>query len=364
MKTRARRWGAVWIAAGLACQLTVDDEPFVAEGALAPEPGALGPPEPNRPDAAVSGTSLDAGKGAETTPAAASADAGARGAAPHVTDAGVTALDSSAERCESCLIDGQCLPIGSVRNGDVCWVCDPNRSTLAYSPAVGAPCGGESECSSSARCDAQGACRRQPLPAGTPCGSPSLGACDGADTCDGDGKCDANHAASGTTCDPVACGALGACRDGACVAIEGPQCLPVERCSPATGACECTGCSVGGTCLAQGEPHPTDPCLVCDPESHELRIATGAVCGPPAGECHESSVCDAAGACVSRTRAAGSSCGDPTNDQCTSADTCDGLGACVANHRQGACEGPQPQCFFYSCEGGTCTSRRLLAACD
>jgi hypothetical protein len=96
-------------------------------------------------------------------------------------------------------------------------------------------------------------------------------------------------------------------------------------------AAACTGCSIGGRCIAAGAADPDDVCRTCQPSSApgEYSIEVGRVCAPDsANDCLEPSRCDEAGACQPVYTEAGLACGDPSDTVCDRADTCDGAGVC------------------------------------
>ena len=96
--------------------------------------------------------------------------------------------------------------------------CDGAGACLANHAADGTPCGDAgTDCANQDLCLA-GACHDNGFKAaGTACGDPSTGPCDGADACDGAGACQTNHVADGTACDDGdACTAGEACAAGTC----------------------------------------------------------------------------------------------------------------------------------------------------
>jgi hypothetical protein len=109
-------------------------------------------------------------------------------------------------QCVGCQIGGTCFAIGGRNPTNACQVCDPNRSSTAFSVSVGVSCGsGPTECS-------------------------------GQDTCNAQGQCVPNHLTNGTPCTSVA---RGNCQSGACVAATlptGAACQQNSDCS--SGRCE------------------------------------------------------------------------------------------------------------------------------
>src|SRR5688572_4681425 len=65
-----------------------------------------------------------------------------------------TQTDSCVTTCSGCVVDGVCLAVAAEASGNPCLVCDPTRSTTAYSPASGKICGaGATACSQQDTCD-------------------------------------------------------------------------------------------------------------------------------------------------------------------------------------------------------------------
>jgi MYXO-CTERM domain-containing protein len=115
---------------------------------------------------------------------------------------------------DTCQIDGACIPATTRNPLNPCEVCDPDRSTATWSPAVaGTACDDGAFCTDGDECDGAGTCG----------GAPRV--------CDDDLSCTED------TCDDV-----------------------VDACTHELT----TGCLVGGTCVAEGAASPSDECLVCD----------------------------------------------------------------------------------------------------
>lgn len=205
------------------------------------------------------------------------------------------ASDTCVSTCESCLIANVCVSAGSALAGNPCMVCDPARSTTAYSPSVGSPCGAAATtCSAQDTCDPSGVCQANHAAVGSPCGNPASSECNGADSCDGNGNCSANLASNGAACnDGQFCTAGDACQGGGCVAARALECGNLRACNEAAGECRCTGCTVGGACIAAGTPNASNPCQVCDPARSATAFSPkgeGAFCG--SGEqCSATSLC-------------------------------------------------------------------------
>lgn len=213
-----------------------------------------------------------------------------------------TATDKCVSTCTGCLINGVCTASGTASPGNSCSVCDPTRSTSAFSAAVGKACGSAATaCSQQDTCNAQGQCQVNNLPAGTPCGSPNSSACDQPDACDGNGNCQQRLAANGTACDDGQFCTVGdQCQGGRCVSGGSRSCGANQTCSNATNSCQCQGCTIGGACLASGARNPSNPCQVCDPSRNAAGFSPnmGAQCGAGATDCSAQDTCNAQGQCI------------------------------------------------------------------
>lgn len=202
--------------------------------------------------------------------------------------------------CDGCNIDGVCLANGAEQAGNSCLVCDIGLSTTSYSPAVGEPCGAAATaCSAQDTCDTSGVCQPNHAAAGSACGTPAAAACNVADTCDGRGSCNPNVAANGSVCDDGQfCSLADECQGGVCVSSTPRDCGALRSCDEGSNQCRCSGCTVGGECLAPGALAPTNPCQVCDPTRSQTGFSTkgdGAFCG--AGEqCSATGLCRFTGA--------------------------------------------------------------------
>jgi hypothetical protein len=147
-------------------------------------------------------------------------------------------------------------------------------------------------------------------------GEPSVETCNGKDD-DCDGLTDETWPDLGSACDgPDA----DLCLNGLV------QCKPdgkATECGPelGDGSCKCgpTTCNIGGACVANGAPHPTKGCLVCNvvanPNGWSPRAAA-TICRSAATECDQAESCDGVSeACPADELAPnGSACG--SSDQC------------------------------------------------
>lgn len=165
---------------------------------------------------------------------------------PGVNQCGANAIcdvatDRCASTCEGCLIDGVCLPSGAELAGNPCMVCDPGRSTAAFTAATGKSCGaGPSGCSQQDTCDNQGRCQSNHLAATTPCGNSASSECDQADSCDGNGNCLQRLVGNTTPCDDGAfCTTGDRCQGGSCLPTANRSCGANQTCNEAANACQC-----------------------------------------------------------------------------------------------------------------------------
>jgi hypothetical protein len=223
----------------------------------------------------------------------------------------------------ACLIDGACYAAGAPRPSAACELCDPARSTSAWSVAFdGTACGNGDACDGDETCSG-GAC----VP-GTPVVCQPQDACHVA-TCDAaTGACGNALAADGTACDDAR-----ACTTGdRCVA---GLCTPLDA-----SACECT---VAADCP------PAPPCrqVACDSPS-ESCVYTDAADG---------SACDDANACTGGESCQAGVCGSPTDSvTCEPTDACHVVGVC--DTATGACTQPLASdgtpCPGGACAGGVC----------
>ncbi len=131
----------------------------------------------------------------------------------------------------------------------------------------------------------------------------------------------------------------------------------------------CSGCSIGGVCVASGSADPGNPCRICSPalDAAAYSANVSADCGAGPSPCSGQDTCNAAGQCVANDVADGVGCGEAgsgqlcVGGQCStcnaatdpdalcaarSAQTplCDAaLGRCVAC-RASDCSGAEPVC--------------------
>jgi hypothetical protein len=146
------------------------------------------------------------------------------------------ASNSCVTECAGCLVADVCLPIGQTAAGNPCLVCDPAQSTIALSPA----------------------------PAGTPCD------------------------------DGAFCSVSDQCQGGQCIGGGARSCGQNQVCNETQNQCQCPGCVIGGSCVANGVSSPDDACLVCDPNRSRTAFSESlaASCQRASGaECTSDSQC-------------------------------------------------------------------------
>src|SRR5688572_15688411 len=257
------------------------------------------------------------------------------------------ATSECVDSCDGCVIGGTCVASGAERPGDPCFVCDPARSSTAFSAVAGKACGaGPGVCSGQDTCDAAGVCQPNHAALGSACGNANAAPCDGADSCNGAGVCLTNAAANGSPCDDGRfCTTGDACLGGVCSASGLRNCgNPNLECDDALATCRCLGCTVNGTCVAAGTPS-MNGCQVCDPARSTvgLSVNAGQNCGSPATECSGQDTCNAQGVCQPNHLAAQTPCTSVAGGRCQG----DGL----------TCSAPAPTVCDNPCErasGQTC----------
>jgi hypothetical protein len=246
-------------------------------------------------------------------------------------ECGNTCVDprSSVDHCGGC---GNACPQGAGCDSGTCAACPADRP-FNCNGVCRACCAACTECQ---RCSDNG---QSCLPArdSLSCGTDRVcctGMCCGAGLVCRDG-CSA-------ACDPVACAALGPCR----------ECKGDGTCG---NKAQNTSCSDGNACTTRDQCDATGTCAgtpqTCD--------------SPPNTQCFDpSGTCDG-GACTYTPRAPGTDCND--GDSCTTNDACSAAGVC-----QGVAVScntpPNMQCFndAGTCSGGNCTytPKRAGAGCN
>jgi hypothetical protein len=103
-------------------------------------------------------------------------------------------LAGGACACAGCFINGSCFDVGPVSPSNPCLVCDPFVARDALTAVEGRVCGDAAgDCFTTSTCDALGACVPRPRLAGSSCGNTISDQCTNPDTCDGSGSCLPNH---------------------------------------------------------------------------------------------------------------------------------------------------------------------------
>lgn len=230
-------------------------------------------------------------------------------------------------------------------------------------------------------------------------GGESGGGAGGAGEGGAGGEPDAGCTPSEDACDGIACGSV---PNGCGEQVECGGCDDGELCDDHACILEasCEGCAIDGECVAATEGHPSNPCLLCLPETNAgaWSANAGAGCGfddnpclpsgacSAAGECERvpSSVetpcgeqticaamhCNGSGTCVREIAEVGMTCSEPAN-ACELADTCDEAGECADNgvlelgdacgddaHCVGAAGAPECSCDEgYVLDGDACVDR-------
>lgn len=272
-----------------------------------------------------------------------------------------------------CVISGMCVAAGTDDPSNGCRMCDPSRSTTAWTPkstgdscddgqfcTVNDACTAAGSCTGSARsCDDGLACTsetcNETLDLCTPnvfTGCLVAGACVASGAADPLNSCHVcNPAVSallwtnktvGSSCDDGlfctatdTCNALGLCTGMARNCSDNQDCT-VDVCNEVSDQCVSTtaGCVIAGQCQLAGVEDPQSSCRVCNPlvsSSTWSPKPVGATCSDGLF-CTVGDRCDAAGACQStgpRSCDDGLAC---TVDQCDeTADSCTGsfVGGCV-----------------------------------
>lgn len=238
-------------------------------------------------------------------------------------DAGVS---SSCLACPGCLIEGVCRGDESTNPNNFCQICDPKRDTEHWSNRQGGECDDQLFCTTGDAC--------------------AGGVCVGvARSCD----------------DGVACNGVSVCDELADACTPGnSQCDQGEFCDAALNTCvsTCSGCTIDGTCVANGVANPANSCLVCDParSAGSYSAAPGTACGAEAGVCSGQDTCDASGVCQPNHAPSGTPCGSAVSGACNQPDTCNGDGFCEQRLASNAspCNDGQFCSVSDECQGGSC----------
>lgn len=230
--------------------------------------------------------------------------------------------------------EGRCAPIPC----DEAEQCPRGFGCVDDLCAAGAgPCDLHSDCDDGVFCDGSELCVDGRCEAGPPpdCGL-VLGECEVAVCEESTRTCHAEPAEDGEPCeDGDPCTGPDTCRSLVCegsgdacdddLACTPGQCIPGVGCEVDAGAC-----ATDDACWTAGDPHPTDPCLACDPALDPRGWSPGpSVACDDGDDCTSNDSCSA-GACTGTAF----SCDDGLG--CTD-DLCDGAGGCIVEPALGSC---------------------------
>jgi hypothetical protein len=200
--------------------------------------------------------------------------------------------DSCVDSCGGCTIDGSCFAVGAANPANPCEVCGAAGDT-AWSSDFGATCDDGVACTTGDVCTVAG------------CAGAAV-VCDDGIACNGMESCEASS---------------GLCGDGT------PTCAPDETCNESLDLCEptCAGCAVFGSCFADGDPNPGNPCEICD-----VTVSRSSFSPNDGASCSDGSLCTTGDTCAaSLCEGTPVVCDDGVS--CNGAELCDGdTGSCVA----------------------------------
>ncbi|HEX6766111.1 MAG TPA: hypothetical protein VF103_11550, partial [Polyangiaceae bacterium] len=227
--------------------------------------------------------------------------------------------DRCVEECQGCTIQDTCYAPDAVDPNDACRVCDPARSTSAWSGNDGAACDDEAYCTVNDHC------------AGTTCTGSARGcgdgiACNGAETCSesidecvtGASPCDADERCNTNTdhCDPIAtCGnsmveSGEACDDGVNDGAYG-GCMP----GCATRAPRCGDGTVNGQNGETCDGNCPTTCTSTGPCDTATLTGSGALCTAVCNHTAKMTCTNSDSCCPANcTRANDNDCTGPTFD--------------------------------------------------
>lgn len=229
---------------------------------------------------------------------------------------------------------GRCAPVGCEDDED----CPRGFGCVEGLCTAGAgPCERHADCDDGVYCDGAERCNEGRCEAGPPPDCElELGECEVAVCIEETGTCRVEPAPDGApcedgdpctgpdTCTDLVCGSGGDACDDDLPCTPG-QCIPDEGCVVDAGAC-----AIDDACWAGGDPHPSDPCLACDPAADPRAWSAG----PPA-RCDDGDDCTSGDSCDEGVCAgAPFTCADGL--ACTD-DLCDGAGGCLFEPAFGTC---------------------------
>ncbi|MCB9785250.1 MAG: hypothetical protein H6744_01030 [Deltaproteobacteria bacterium] len=285
---------------------------------------------------------------------------------------------TSGDLCQA----GACAPGAATDcdDGDPCTAdtCDAALGCV-HTITPDAACDDEDPCTSGDTCDAAGACGGEAY------------TCLGCEACDGLGGCalfdeycriDDACVTDGTVdpqnpclrcapqvsqaafspddalpCDDGAtCTTDDFCQGGFCTGA-GSGCAPCETCGPAGGCVLVAGaCRIDGTCLLAGAPHPTLPCLACDPT-----VATDAWSPADTLPCADDDVCNGVETCQGGVCTPGTAPDCDDGDPCTD-DACEPATGCTHTPNTAPCDDQDACTASDTCQAGACAGTAIV--CD
>ncbi len=176
------------------------------------------------------------------------------------------------------------------------------------------------------------------------------------------------------------CTAAGTCVGTGDPCNDGNACT-VDTCDEATDSCrnEMTPdrCLIGGECVAHGLPHPSYPCLYCDPDANAhdwTPRAEGTSCGAAActaGRVIPEATCSATGRCIvppsepcaAGACADGASCASTCGDDCPGDSYCGPSGRCERPRANGSSCANDEQCSSGHCVDRICCNDACTGTC-
>ncbi len=199
----------------------------------------------------------------------------------------------------SCLIDGSCISDGATNPSNPCLACQPGIDSQVWSAYPAGDCDDGVFCNGVEICQ-NGTCFSGPAPCtddglactltcdddSDQCNTLEVGSCLIDSICRSDGSIHPDNPCltclavsnplawsnndAGSCSDDEFCNGAETCQDGACAAGAAPcaddalECT--LTCDEATEACNQVQpgfCLLNGACYADGDPHPSNPCLFC-----------------------------------------------------------------------------------------------------
>ena len=225
--------------------------------------------------------------------------------------------DSCVGSCSGCIIDDVCYAVGAGNPANPCEICGGAGET-AWSADFGTSCDDGDLCTTGDVCGVAG------------CAGEAV-SCDDGIACNGVESC-----------------AVGVCVDGSIACGAG------QSCDESADTCVCNGCTIGGTCYADGAANPANPCEMC--QVGESDSSWSAVSG---------AVCDDGDACTTADSCSAGVCAG-TAVSCDDGVSCNGVESCSPS--SGLCEAGTSTCDpTFSCDEGldacTCDGCAIDGVC-